>query len=151
MEGNYYFQVRVTGILLDDSNQLLIVKQKISEDRLWSLPGGRLQHGETIQEGIIREMFEETGLETSIIKLLYVCENQEAKPPLIHISFLLRRNAGEITLPTNEYDENPIHDVKMVNINQLTEYGFSTTFVNLLNKGFPHSGSYMGHKRNIGL
>lgn len=38
---NHLLQVRVTGILIEKEN-LLIVKQKVS-DRNWSLPGGRVE------------------------------------------------------------------------------------------------------------
>lgn len=37
------FQIRVTGILIHQG-KILIVKQKLSDKRLWSLPGGRLEH-----------------------------------------------------------------------------------------------------------
>ena len=61
MNENYNFSVRVTGIFIEDE-QILVVKQKISESRNWSLPGGRLERGETLEQALKREMKEETGL-----------------------------------------------------------------------------------------
>ena len=58
---------------------------------------------------------------------------------------------GEITLPTNEFDENPIHDVQLVSIDKLTEYGISEKFVEIIKNDFPNAGNYMGDKSNIGL
>lgn len=52
-------QVRVTGILIEDE-KVLLVKQKVA-NRNWSLPGGRVENGETLEEAMIREMREETG------------------------------------------------------------------------------------------
>ncbi|KEK23207.1 NUDIX hydrolase [Bacillus gaemokensis] len=146
---NHLLQVRATGILIEEG-KLLIVKQKVS-DRNWSLPGGRVENGETLEEAIIREMKEETGLETRIKKLLYICDKTDAVPSLLHITFLLEKVSGEIKLPSNEFDHNPIHDVKMVPIKELGAYHFSETFIQLIEKGFPNAGTYQGLKQNIGL
>jgi len=70
---------------------------------------------------------------------------------LLHITFLLERESGQITLPTNEYDENPIHDVRMVSIEELTDYGFTEKFKDIVLSGLPRSGNYMGLKHNMGL
>ena len=143
-------QVRVTGILIEDE-KVLLVNQKVS-NRNWSLPGGRVENGETLEEAMIREMREETGLEVKIKKLLYVCDKPDASPSLLHITFLLEKVEGEITLPSNEFDHNPIHDVQMVPIIELlSQYGFSETFIKLVNEGFANAGSYQGLKQNIGL
>lgn len=150
MAENYSYQVRVTGVLLHD-NKLLLVKQRVNSSRGWSLPGGRLEHGETIEAAIVRELKEETGLEVTIEKLLYLCDKLDSVPPIIHITFLLRYAGGKINLPTNIFDENPISDVKYVCLNDLQSYGFSEKFIALIQKGFPESGSYKGEKRNIGL
>ncbi|AZJ21665.1 NUDIX hydrolase [Bacillus wiedmannii bv. thuringiensis] len=142
-------QVRVTGILIEDE-KVLLVKQKVA-NRNWSLPGGRVENGETLEEAMIREMREETGLEVKIKKLLYVYDKPDASPSLLHITFLLERIEGEITLPSNEFDHNPIQDVQMVPIKDLSQYGFSETFITLISEGFASAGSYQGLKQNIGL
>jgi mutator protein MutT len=147
---DFLYQIRVTGILIENEN-ILIVKQRVSSNRNWSLPGGRLEHGETIQEGIIRELKEETGLNVKIIKLLYICEKNDVNPPLIHITFLLKKISGHIRLPSNEFDKNPIHDVKMVEIKKLKNYGFTEKFVSVITNGFKDSGTYKGNKSSIGL
>jgi len=147
---HYNFHLRATGILLENQ-KILLVKQNISPTRAWSLPGGRVEAGEQLGESITRELFEETGLQTEVEKLLYLCDKPDATPPILHITFLLRRVGGEITLPTNEFDTNPISDVKFVPFSELTNYGFSKQFIKILENGFPNPGSYMGLKENIGL
>lgn len=146
---NNLFQIRVTGVLIEDS-KILLVKQKLSS-RNWSLPGGRLERGELLEEGVIREVHEETGLETEVEKLLYVCDKPNADPPLIHITFLLERNSGEIKLPSNEFDDNTIYDVQMVPIDEINKYGFTEKFKTLIKNNFSDSGRYAGLKQEIGL
>lgn len=150
MNTKYTFHIRVTGVLIENG-EILVVKQKMSSSRNWSLPGGRLERGETIRQGLIREMREETGLDVDIVRLLYLCDIEGSANTVLHITFLLKRTGGDITLPTNEFDENPIHDVCFVPICQLTEYGFSEHFRKLVEQGFPDLGNYMGDKKQIGL
>ena len=150
MNTDYIFNVRVTGILIEN-DKILILQQRLSESRSWSLPGGRLERGETLEQGLKREIKEETGLDVHIEKLLYLCDVNSSGNTILHITFLLSRTGGKIILPTNEYDANPIHDVRFVPIDELTDYGFSDLFIQLIKQGFPNAGNYMGDKKEIGL
>jgi hypothetical protein len=47
------------------------------------------------------------------------------------------------------FDENPIHDVRMVNVRDLLDYGFTEQFRDIVIKGFPDSGSYKGLKMEV--
>lgn len=144
------FQVRVTGILIEN-DEILLVQQKVSAKRNWSLPGGRLERGETMQQGIVREMKEETGLDVEILRMLYVCDVEVSEYTVLHITFLLKRTGGKIMLPTNEFDENSIHDVQFIPVKELAQYGFSDKFIQIIRDDFPGTGNYMGDKTNIGL
>ncbi|MCL2532213.1 MAG: NUDIX hydrolase [Oscillospiraceae bacterium] len=144
------FQLRATGILIEN-RRLLLVRQSVNPERAWSLPGGRVEAGETLEQAVTREVLEETGLQTRLEKLLYLCDKTDSTPPVLHITFLLSRVGGEIALPSNEHDQNPIHDVAFVAFSALRDYGFTQTFIDLLENDFPHAGSYMGEKHNIGL
>jgi ADP-ribose pyrophosphatase YjhB (NUDIX family) len=143
-------QVRVTGILMDQGN-LLIVRQAVDSGRQWSLPGGRVRRGETLGQAMIREMEEETGLITRVRDLAYVCDVNESAPPTVWIAFSLERIGGELRMPSNEFDENPIHSVAFVPVAELCRYGFSERFAELASQGFPGMGSYKGPKSNVGL
>ena len=150
MNQEYIFNIRITGILIEN-NEILLVQQKLSDKRNWSLPGGRLERGETLSQGLIREMKEETGLDVEIIRMLYLCDVTASSNTILHITFLIKRIGGEIELPSNEFDENPIHDVKFVPISELVQYGFSEKFIQVIRDGFSNAGNYVGDKINIGL
>lgn len=62
-------QVRVTGILVEDG-KILLVKQNVTSDRKWSLPGGRVEEGETLEDAIAREIEEETYCHILVLSIL---------------------------------------------------------------------------------
>jgi 8-oxo-dGTP diphosphatase len=59
----------VTAIIPFPNKKILLVKRGTVPFRgYWALPGGRVEKEETIQEAVIREVKEETGLEVEIIR-----------------------------------------------------------------------------------
>jgi len=60
----------VAAVIFDADRRILFLKRTRSD--YWSLPGGRLDLGESAQECCVRETFEETGLETRIVRLIAV-------------------------------------------------------------------------------
>ena len=117
----------------------------------WNFPGGHVEKGEYVTPSVIREMKEETDLDVEIIRLLYLCDVSASDNTLLHITFLLKRIDGNIKLPTNEFESNPIYEVKFIPVSKLTEYGFNEKFLELAENGFAYSGIYAGDKTNIGL
>ncbi len=145
--------VRVTGILIE-TDSILLVKEEIpgQPHREWSLPGGKLETGESMRDGLIREMKEETGLDINVGDLLYVCERISQDIHAVHVTFLVRRTGGMLVKgrerPPSENNSKPI---KLVPISDLGEYGFPPEFMGLVMARFPGKGSYMGDVDNIGL
>jgi ADP-ribose pyrophosphatase YjhB (NUDIX family) len=60
----------VTGIIFDDENRILLVRQ--TESGLWSAPGGAVDPEEQPADAVVREVWEETGLHTKPQRLLGV-------------------------------------------------------------------------------
>lgn len=54
----------------EDGHVLLIERLYEPGKRLWALPGGKLEYGETVEEGAIREVKEETNIDVNLIGLL---------------------------------------------------------------------------------
>jgi 8-oxo-dGTP diphosphatase len=61
----------VGAVIKDDKGRLLLIKRGHEPSAgLWSLPGGRIEPGETDTEALVREMREETGLMVEAGRLL---------------------------------------------------------------------------------
>ena len=59
------FLIGVTGIIFNDKEEVLLFKHSYRQTR-WSLPGGYLKSKEHPEEGLEREVFEESGLTVSV-------------------------------------------------------------------------------------
>lgn len=67
--------VCAVGAIVMDAGSLLLVKRR-REPALgkWTLPGGRLEAGETMREAIVREVSEECGIDITVDALIGVAE-----------------------------------------------------------------------------
>ena len=64
-----------TAIVADNHGRIALVKRKDNE--LWALPGGGMELGESIEQGAIREVKEETGLDVEVVGLVGVYTNPQ--------------------------------------------------------------------------
>jgi 8-oxo-dGTP diphosphatase len=64
------FAGRTTVAIVEfaDKRILLIKRRTVPFKGYWALPGGRIEARESIQEAVVREIKEETGLDIEIIK-----------------------------------------------------------------------------------
>jgi mutator protein MutT len=63
------------GALIFNRDKILLVERGREPLKgYWSLPGGVLETGETLEQGVIREVREETGLEVKPLKVLEIFE-----------------------------------------------------------------------------
>ena len=61
----------VAGVVINSQGQWLVVKKAYSGLKgRWSLPAGFVNEGETVDEAILRELNEETGLDCEVIGLI---------------------------------------------------------------------------------
>lgn len=141
-------RVRVTGVVVEN-DRILLLNQDTDSGRSFSLPGGKLEEGETLAEALVREMKEETGLDVEPGRLLYVCDHLPAQ--VVHMTFEARRTGGTIGDLAEGADATPIRGVEFVPVTQLASLGFSDRFADIVTAGFPGAGSYMGPKSAIGL
>ncbi len=61
----------VGAVVTDGQGRLLMIKRGHAPGAgLWSIPGGRIEPGETDAEALVREMLEETGLAVEVGRLI---------------------------------------------------------------------------------
>ncbi len=67
-----------SGLAIQNGAVLLVASSYASHAKpLWNLPGGRQQHGELLEETVVREVYEETGLSAAVRRLAYVSESYD--------------------------------------------------------------------------
>jgi 8-oxo-dGTP diphosphatase len=66
--------VGVGGVIIQDGRALLIRRGTEPLKGEWSIPGGMLEVGETLVQGVERELLEETGLTVRVIELIEIFE-----------------------------------------------------------------------------
>ncbi|XP_065857494.1 nudix hydrolase 8-like [Euphorbia lathyris] len=70
---NATHQVGVGGFVINDQNEVLVVQEKFcapSSEGLWKIPTGFIHESEEIYSGAVREVKEETGINTEFIEVV---------------------------------------------------------------------------------
>ncbi|MHA1977104.1 MAG: NUDIX hydrolase N-terminal domain-containing protein [Candidatus Hodarchaeales archaeon] len=62
------------GAIINEAGQILLIQR--SDNQMWAMPGGMLEVGETPSEGVLREVFEETGLNCKVISLVGIFDSR---------------------------------------------------------------------------
>jgi len=88
----------VDGILLVDNKLVLIQRKNPPFQGQWALPGGFVDYGETVEQAVVREMEEETGVKTSVKKLfgVYSAPDRDPRHHTISAVFKLEKIGGEL-------------------------------------------------------
>lgn len=72
--------VGLGAVVVGPNGVLLIKRGKPPRMGAWSLPGGAQDLGETVKEGLIREVKEETGLDVQILEIIDVVDSINRDP-----------------------------------------------------------------------
>ena len=70
----YPFNVRVYGLLINDQNEILITDEQEFGMRFTKFPGGGLEHGEGLIDGLKREFVEECNVEIVVLRHFYTTD-----------------------------------------------------------------------------
>jgi ADP-ribose pyrophosphatase YjhB (NUDIX family) len=88
-------KVDVRGAVFQDG-KILLVRER--EDGMWTLPGGWADVDESPSEAVVREIYEESGYHTEVVKLLALYDrSRHGHPPYPFAVYMLFFMAKEIS------------------------------------------------------
>lgn len=89
----------VDAIIITDDGRIVLVKRVFDPYKdHWALPGGVVEYGERVEDAVIREAKEETGLDIKIERLIgvYSDPGRDPRGHFVSISFLCRPTGGSL-------------------------------------------------------
>jgi 8-oxo-dGTP diphosphatase len=135
--------VGVGGVVIEDGRALLIRRGSEPLRGHWSIPGGTLELGESLQEGVARELLEETSLQVRVLEMIEAFDriytDQEdgggGSPdrPRFHyviLDYLCERVAGEARAASD------VTDLIYAGEDELHLYQLTETATRVLHKAF---------------
>lgn len=105
-------RIATKALIVNDDGKILLLREANTYEEgtgvyRWHLPGGRLNIGEHFEDGLRREVMEETGLTISIGKPIFVGEWRpviKGTPnQIVAIFFACKRKSGDVVL-SEEHD-----------------------------------------------
>lgn len=102
--------VAAGGYVFDQHSNILIIK---THNRGWDCPGGQIEVGENLEEGLLREIMEESGITAKIVSLCGIYSNVGTHlfydgvtpvPTKVMMDFICEFESGECTT-SNETSE----------------------------------------------
>ena len=94
--------VGVAAVVIEDNRVVLVRRGSPPAYGEWSLPGGAVEPGETLEEAVVREVKEEIGLEVEVVELVAVLDRIFLDPEgevqfhYVLMDFLCRRKGGRL-------------------------------------------------------
>ena len=149
--------VGIGAVVVDDHGRVLLVK-RASEPMKghWSLPGGLLELGESLAEGVKREVFEETGLfvkPQAIVEVVdRIYRNSGGKEPQVRyhyvvVDFWCRVLGGDLK-PSSDASE--VAWVSRVEWKDKNFYSLESITVQVIEKGWQMAQEAGNHDKEFG-
>ena len=101
------FKLSVKVVINDERNRCLLLKRSMSSKGnpgKWEFPGGKIESGESFDETLLREVFEETGLSISIDCIAGIAESEVSNMKIVYLIMEAHIESGHVTL-SDEHDD----------------------------------------------
>lgn len=128
--------VGVGGVVIAGGRALLIKRGHPPLQGEWSIPGGTLELGETLLEGVERELFEETSVRVRVVELIEVFErvfrdeSGRAQYHFVILDYLCEMASGEARAGSD------VTDVAWVAEGDLERYSLTATALRVIRRAF---------------
>jgi mutator protein MutT len=148
--------IGVGGIIFREDQVLLIKRGTEPSLGQWSIPGGAVFVGETLEEAVRREVLEETHLEVQVLTLVKVLErifrdsDGRVSYHYVLVDFLCHSQDGELR------PESDAQDARFVDLRDLSSYGIAPITLDVISRAdrlrrnpelwnsLPSSGKFYG-------
>lgn len=67
---DYDTRLAAYAVILDEADRILLALRNVAPEPQWTLPGGGVELGETVEQAVVRELREETGYDVGVGPLL---------------------------------------------------------------------------------
>jgi len=92
-------RVRACGLLIEEDSLLLVeLYSPVSNELIWTAPGGGVEFGESLEETVTREFKEETGIKVKTLKLIHINELINGDFHAIEFYYLVEKISGTLKL-----------------------------------------------------
>jgi 8-oxo-dGTP diphosphatase len=101
------FSLSAKVVIRDKEGRCLLLKRSMSSKGnpgKWDLPGGKVDAGESLEEGLLREVREEGGLTISLRSVLGAAESESPTKRVAYLIFEGRLVSGKVRL-SDEHDD----------------------------------------------
>lgn len=128
--------VGVGGVVIAHGRALLIKRGHPPLEGEWSIPGGTLELGETLLEGVERELLEETSVEVRVVELIEVFErvfrntHGRVQYHFVILDYLCELTGGEARAGSD------VTDVAWATENELERYSLTPTATRVIRRAF---------------
>jgi len=132
--------VAVGGVILDDDRVLLVQRGQEPLKGEWSLPGGAVEVGETLEAALAREVHEETSLDVVVGEVVDVLDSirhddgGRAEYHYVIIDYACRVRGGTPTAAVRGTDA---ADVRWVRVEELAPYHLTDRAIAVIRKALP--------------
>ena len=113
-------KLTVDGIIVKDDRIVLICRKNPPFIDMWALPGGFVEYGEKVENAVVREVFEETGLNTCIKDLVGVYSDPDRDPRGHTVSVVFSLKVVDGSLCSGD----DAKSVKFFQLNKLPDLSF---------------------------
>ena len=131
------------GAIIIQNGKILIVRRGSEPGKgKWSVPGGLVELGETVEQTVVREVKEECGLDVEVDELIDVVdsmtfdENGKLKYHFVILDFFVKIKGGELR-PGNDAKE-----ALWVPLEEVEKYDLTKTFREFLKRNMDRLRNY---------